>query len=344
MWSCLAFCFRGTPSLRKTSVESSSSMKGVVTQDRDAYILVEFSSDVDRRLVRFHPPVPQLPRCSLCGMVPSRLYGNDSCKHVFCSSCHGQSAPECPFDGAIMPAANPDTTPAAMVSECLVHCWNHTDGCTYVACLLEMPSHYRTCPHFSVSCQHCGEKVKMMDLVSHVANGCSKKLLVNFKPLAASKELQPYGAKFISSKSLVYEVPAPSRRKADYVWTVGPYSALASGIHHFKSEPFYTRSGNKIQLLGYIDVISAVELKAAVQFLPRSGGKSPVKLPRSYTFRLLRNDHQRHGSVEVTYPVEELLVPQQTSVLRLIARTDKTAFKEEFVSNDTFVVEFSASP
>lgn len=306
-------------------------------------MLVEYSRDVDRRLVPFYPPVPELPRCSLCGMVPSKLYSADTCRHLFCYDCRARSTTGCAFDGAVLTSDDPDMTPAVMVSGCLVRCWNHTEGCSYVGRLLEMPAHYRTCPHFSICCQSCGEKVKVMDLVLHASNKCTENMSVTLKAPITSKGLPPNGANFLASES-VDEVRVPLTKKADHVWTVGPYSKLATGIHHFRSEPFYTQTGHKIQLQGCIDGIKTVELRAAIHCLPRSGGKSPTKLPKSYMFRLLGNDQQRCGSVEVSYPVEGLPMTLKTSMPLIIARMGKTEFKQKFVSDDRFVVEFSAVP
>ncbi|KAG0416469.1 hypothetical protein HPB47_006368 [Ixodes persulcatus] len=81
MWFCFPFCPPVPSGLYGVDDIPLSSDNGVITQEGDSYMLEEFSRDVDRRLVPFYPPVPELPRCSLCGMVPSKLYRADTCKH-----------------------------------------------------------------------------------------------------------------------------------------------------------------------------------------------------------------------------------------------------------------------
>lgn len=173
MWSCFSFCPTGL--CRRRATTDTRSLPNDGDGDCDTFVLCEFSRDIDRRPVRFSAPEPLLPRCSLCGLVPSKLYKGGSCPHAFCSSCRDQSVPACPFDGfPVSSKATPDTTPLEVLSRSLVHCWNVASGCKYVGTCLDMPSHYRTCADYGVDCDKCSEKVKIKDLGSHVKSCCSK--------------------------------------------------------------------------------------------------------------------------------------------------------------------------
>ncbi|XP_077552626.1 uncharacterized protein LOC144167126 [Haemaphysalis longicornis] len=138
-----------------------------------SFLLTQFSRDLNRRRVDFVPPVPALSHCSLCGLVPPRLYTSTSCPHVLCSHCLDNAQPNCPFDGLAWRPATINSETLHLVSKASVYCWNRSSGCSYVGCLLDMPGHYGKCPYYVTCCGVCGQNVRMKDLAVHARRSCN---------------------------------------------------------------------------------------------------------------------------------------------------------------------------
>lgn len=178
MWACFPFCpLFHRPRLTKeplTVTPSSVPLKKSEVEENGWYVLGQFSNEVNRRAVQFAPPVPALARCSLCGLVPPRLYTSESCQHMFCSFCVVQAQPNCPFDCSSWSLATTDATTLELVSRATVFCWNRIEGCNYSGSLLDMPSHYRVCPYYRTRCGICGKGVRMKELALHASRFCTR--------------------------------------------------------------------------------------------------------------------------------------------------------------------------
>lgn len=137
-------------------------------------------------------------------------------------------------------------------------------------------------------------------------------------------------------------------RGAKFVWRIKPYSKLQNGIHHFKSPPFSIDDDHCLRLLGSIDSISTIELKAAVKFLPPCNDKAEERpwFRKVFSLRLLSTNTADAKPIEVIFPAQNLFKKkgEQTTPWVLIAMIKKAKFPKGFVWNDTIVVEFTLSP
>lgn len=178
MWRCFPFCrpYHWSKEADDAQAVSPSVPRAVKSEPQErggSFVLTQFLKDVERRRVEFVPPVPALSRCSLCGMVPPRLYTSESCRHALCSQCLDSKQPHCPFDGSAWRLARIDTDTLDLVSKASVFCWNRSTGCSYVGCLLDMPGHYQKCPYHVTRCGLCDEEVRMNDLMTHATRFCN---------------------------------------------------------------------------------------------------------------------------------------------------------------------------
>uniref|UniRef100_A0A6M2D394 Putative tnf receptor-associated factor ovary overexpressed n=1 Tax=Rhipicephalus microplus TaxID=6941 RepID=A0A6M2D394_RHIMP len=165
-------CFPWRSLFRAVRASRASPDGIVVEPDGSYYVLTQFFNETTRKAVHFAPPVPALPRCSMCGLVPPRVFKSDSCRHVFCSLCEVHAQRNCPFDYTAWRRATTDDAALELVSRASLFCWNRGEGCEYSGSLSELPSHYRLCPYYRTRCGLCGQGVLMKDLNLHAKCFC----------------------------------------------------------------------------------------------------------------------------------------------------------------------------
>lgn len=349
MWACFPFCSifrRPRLSDEPSTVISSSppSLNKSAVEENGWYVLGQFSNEVNRKAVQFAPPVPALARCSMCGLVPPRLYRSESCQHTFCSVCVVQAQPNCPFDCSSWSHTSTDAAALELVSRASVFCWNRIEGCNYVGCLLDMPSHYRLCPYYRTRCGLCGQGVRMKDLSLHASILCTFSNGVEMTPTTTSSNDQCIDKP--SSSETRSLTRTSGTRKVDFMWMIKPYTKIKEGVHHFRSEPFLCGTGHTVQLFGSIKSTNAVEVKAAVHFLPRYAGQTTA-LPNSVpmaSFRLLKNNEQKSSRGKTNWVGKVYFCFKNeisADAWQPVAKLRKSLFEKEFVSNDAFVLKFT---
>lgn len=201
MWRCFPFCRPSHWSKEKDEVlevspSAPQSVKSEPEESGGSFVLTDFSRDLERRKVDFVPPAPALPRCSLCGFVPPRLFASESCAHEFCSRCLDSAQPHCPFDGSTWGPAKTNTDALELISKASVFCWNRSNGCSYVGCVLDMPWHYQKCPYYVTHCGLCDEEIRMKDLITHARRSCNAagEQAAEDKQMTARGTLKPGGS------------------------------------------------------------------------------------------------------------------------------------------------------
>lgn len=84
--------------------------------------------------------------------------------------------------------------------------------------------------------------------------------------MTARGTLKPGCSIFHGSVSINSLASLTRSRKADFICTTGTYSKIRRGVHFFSSETFLTNSGH---MMGSINAVNTLELKAAMNYLPR---------------------------------------------------------------------------
>ncbi|XP_077547816.1 uncharacterized protein LOC144160081 [Haemaphysalis longicornis] len=135
-------------------------------------------SGANWRATKFATPVPPHLTCGLCGVI-SRTTFLLPCFHKLCESCVGQSANDgnavCPLDQQSFTVGDcprfrlpPDTA-----EKLKAHCWNVSEGCTFVGTLQAVLTHYEEqCTFHVVTCPRCSNSVPHQDLPRHYRAEC----------------------------------------------------------------------------------------------------------------------------------------------------------------------------
>ncbi|KAL1471010.1 hypothetical protein MTO96_023929 [Rhipicephalus appendiculatus] len=110
MWAC--FPFRSLFRRQRQSEERSAVPVSWTSLDKTGveqggwYVLAQFTNETNRKAVQFAPPVPALARCSMCGLVPPRVFKSGSCQHAFCSLCEVHAQAELPVRPHLLETRN----------------------------------------------------------------------------------------------------------------------------------------------------------------------------------------------------------------------------------------------
>lgn len=100
------------------------------------------------------------------------------------------------------------------------------------------------------------------------------------------------------------------------------------------------------QLLGSVEAVGVVEVKAAVRFLPRYVGQT-TELTNSHgkaSFHLLKNSELKlvRGKIHCVGTVHFYFKNDiSTDTWQQVAKLEEPLFEKEFVSNDAFVLKFT---
>ncbi|XP_042144697.1 uncharacterized protein LOC121834863 [Ixodes scapularis] len=140
-----------------------------------------------------------------------------------------------------------------------------------------------------------------------------------------------------------------------FEWKVTRFSEIRVGIQYFRSEIFEVAPGYQVQLKGYIDGITRVELKVAATIWKTAhatqdcGDCRTWQYTRACLFQVV-NIERPADSSEVRYDLDEVFKTSTplldtpngvTSPWLDISSIDRATFQRDFVSEDAFVIMFS---
>ncbi|CAN8000694.1 unnamed protein product [Ixodes hexagonus] len=159
------------------------------------------------------------------------------------------------------------------------------------------------------------------------------------------------GAKSVGCERTAHEDLPLSK----FEWKVSRFSEIRVGIHYFRSEIFEVAPGYQVQLKGYIDGITRVELKVAATIWKTAdathdcGDCRTWHYTRAAVFQIVNTKHPEDSSV-VNYGLDEVFKTTSpllsapngvTSAWLDIGSIERATFQGDFVSNDAFVIMFS---
>ncbi|KAH9365886.1 hypothetical protein HPB48_017278 [Haemaphysalis longicornis] len=160
-----------------------------MAHNREQFVMVGYSEDIDRRPLKFVDPIPASRICSACGNIP-KLTFMLVCGHTFCEPCYQSCATTsecvCPLDGDV--CGRDDVSrkdyPADQLLRRKVHCWNEINGCGVVIPASQVAEHVRNdCQHHVTRCPMCLAVVLSLDMCAHLKSRCAA-LVVHAAPEA----------------------------------------------------------------------------------------------------------------------------------------------------------------
>ncbi|XP_077547247.1 uncharacterized protein LOC144159555 isoform X2 [Haemaphysalis longicornis] len=145
--------------------------------DGNWYRVSGLPTGVNFRATNFRSVVPPARVCSVCRLIPTRLFLLP-CSHTVCKSCwdvcfDGASCRgvSCPLDGVHFDV---EDCHDISLSPDKVACWNSLHGCEMTGTLAGVLEHFeRDCTFHEAICGRCQARVVQSDIADHLRRGCT---------------------------------------------------------------------------------------------------------------------------------------------------------------------------